>query len=91
MVNVLATQKIFIYLDLIRGSWYNNIPTSILYSFANESDYGYPINLQPKNKEPHILLNKSFNSLTISFKDENNNVIDFQGSSVSLTLEVAQV
>ena len=91
MVNVLETQKVFIYLDIIRGSWFNNLPTNILYSFANESEYGYPINLKTKNKEPHILLNKSFNSVLFTFKDENNNPIDFQGSSVSLTLEVAQV
>ncbi len=29
--------------------------------------------------------------MLFTFKDENNNPIDFQGSSVSLTLEVAQV
>ena len=36
-------------------------------------------------------INKEFNYLTLRFKDQNDNPIDFMKSSVSCTIEVRQV
>jgi hypothetical protein len=91
MCNVMNTQKIFIYLDIVKGSWFKGQPSSILYSFSNEVQYGMPITIKPKHKQECLLLNHQFNELRIRFTNEKNEAINFMSTPVSITLEVKQV
>ncbi len=91
MCNVMDTQKIFIYLDIIKGSWFKGQPSSILYSFSNEVQYGMPITIKPKHKQECLLLNNQFNELRISFKNEKGEVITFQNTPVTITIEIRQI
>ena len=90
MVDILKTQKIYIYCDIINGSIFNGIPSSILYSFANKYKYGSIIAITPNPRCEKLLTRKTFGSITFSFKNEKNEPIDFSGSRITLSLEIRQ-
>jgi len=89
--NVMETQKIFIYLDIIKGSWFNGKPSSILYSFSNDIGFGMPISIKPKHKQESLLFKHTFNEIKFNFKNEKGDPINFMNTPVILTLEIRQV
>ena len=91
MINILSIQKIYISCNIAKGSLYNGKDSQIIYSFSNDVNWGNNISIRPQNLENHLLVDKRFNNFIITFKDDQNNSVDFLKSPVSLTLEIKQV
>ena len=91
MCDVVNTIKIFIHLDIIKGSWFKGSPSNILYSFSNSVEFGAPLSIKPRNKYELSLFNKSFDFVKITFKNEKGEPINFMKSPVALTIEIKQV
>ena len=88
MCDVVNTIKIFIHLDIIKGSWFKGSPSNILYSFSNSVEFGAPLSIKPRNKYELSLFNKSFDYVKITFKNEKGEPINFMKSPVALTIEI---
>ena len=91
MCDVVNTIKIFIHLDIIKGSWFKGSPSNVLYSFSNSIEFGAPLSIKPRNKYELPLFNKSFDYIKITFKNEKEEPINFIKSPVALTIEIKQV
>ena len=91
MLNVIDIIKIFIKCNKILGCWFKGIQSTIMYSFSNEVKWGAPINIRPKHKEEHQLVNKSFNSIEFKFENQDGKPETFMGTVVLLKVEIRQV
>ena len=91
MCSVVDTSNIFIKCDKILGCWYKGTQSTILYSFSNEVRWGAPINIRPKHKEEHQLINKSFNSIKIKFENQDGKPVTFMNNEVLIKIEIRQV
>ena len=77
-------------MDIAKGSIFEGKSSNIIYSFANSVEFGHLINILPKFKQEHMLMNKYFSELNITFTDQNYRPIDFMGSQITLTIEIRQ-
>jgi len=91
MMNILKTQKIFIFCDIIKGSKFRGKNSTILYSFGNNKRFGAGISLRPNPLQEQLLNIKSFNRIIFQFKNEKGQPIDFMGSNISMTIQIRQV
>ena len=90
LVNVLPTQSINIKCDIANGFIINGKISNILYSFNNSIPRGYMINIVPNPIVPCLCNMKLINSITISFTDENDNLINFNGEQFIVRLVIEQ-
>ena len=89
--DLFISTKIYIHLDIARGSIFQGKSTDIMYSFLNNIAFGHLININIRQKREHLLVKKYFSDLTVYFTDQNNNFIDFMQSVVTLTFEIRQI
>ncbi len=91
IVDILASEKIFIYCSIIRGSYDSDGKIStILYSFGNNKTHGRVISFRPNPLEEHDLAYKNISEIFITFKDDEKKPVTFQGSKVHLKLQIKQ-
>ena len=91
IVDILASEKIFIYCNIIKGSYYSDGKLStILYSFGNNKTHGKVISFRPNPLQEHVLTYKNISEIFITFKDDEKKPVTFQGSNVHLTLQIKQ-
>ena len=96
--NILPIQKIYVSCNLCNGSIVgqnsgrNTLKSGqILYSFPNTKRFGTPLTITPFFPREKQLGVKSFNEVELMFFSDDNEVIDFMGSQVSLELYIHQV
>ena len=89
--DLVISTNIYIHLDTVRGSIFQEKSTNIIYSFPNNIAFGHLINLNIRQQKEHLLVKKYFSNLTVYFTDQSNNAIDFMQSVVTLTFEIRQV
>ena len=90
IVNVQLSQKIYIECNLYKGSYMNNSPSQIIYSFPNELKFGSFLNERPKFPRRKELLLKNFHEIRLYFYDENKLPIDFMKELVTVELFIEQ-
>ena len=91
IVNLGSTNKIHLKCDCIDGSLVNGIRQSILYSFVLDKLPGYKVFSEPETilyKE----INKSvLNTITFYLEDDNNEEVDFNGETLTFTLQMIKI
>ena len=91
VVNLGSTNKIHLKCDAIDGSVINGIRQPILYSFVLDKPSGYKVFCQPETIH-YKKINKSvLNTISFYLEDDNNKVIDFNGETMTFTLQMIKI
>ena len=87
IVNLSTTNKIHLKSDVIDGSVVNGIREPILFSFVLDKLPGYKVFCEPETIH-HKNINKSvLNTITLYSEDDNNKEVDFNGETLTFTLQ----
>ena len=90
-VNLSSTNKIHLKCDVIDGSVVNGIRQSILYSFVLDKPSGYKLFCEPETIH-YKKINKSvLNTITFYLEDDNNEVVNFNGETLTFTLQMIKI
>ena len=91
ILNLNTTNKIHLKCDSINGSIQDGIRQSILYSFVLDKPSGYKIFCEPE-KIDYKKINKAvLNTITFYLEQDNNKEIDFNGETLTFTLQMIKI
>ena len=91
IINLSITNKIHLICDVIDGSVVNGIRQPILNTFVLDKPAGYKIFCEPETIH-YKKLNKSvLNTITFFLENDNNEVVDFNGATLTLTLQMIKI
>ena len=91
VVNLGSTNKIHLNCDCIDGSVVNGIRHPILFSFVLDKKPGYKVFSEPETIH-YKKINKSvLNTITFYLEDDNNKVVDFNGETLTFTLQMVKI
>ena len=91
ILNLNTTNKIHLKCDCIDGSIQNGLRQPILYSFVLDKPSGYKIFSEPETIH-YKKINKSvLNIITFYLEDDNNKEIDFNGETLTFTLQMIKI
>ena len=90
-VMITTTDKVHLKCDCVDGSIVNGIREQILFSFILSAPPGYKI-----IKEPNIILYKKINktrldSIQFFLEDNNHNPVDFNGETLTFTIQIIKI
>ena len=90
-VMITTTDKVHLKCDCVDGSIVNGIREQILFSFNLSAPPGYKI-----IKEPNIILYKKMNktrldSIQFFLEDNNHNPVDFNGETLTFTIQIIKI
>ena len=91
IVNLGSTNKIFLKCDVIDGSVLDGVRQPILYSFVLDKLPGYKVFSEPETIH-YKKINKSvLNTITFYLEDDNNEELDFNGETLTFTLQMIKI
>ena len=89
-VNLSITNKIHLKCDVIDGSIVCGIRQPVLYSFVLDKKPGFKVFCDPE--AVHSTKNKSvLNTVTFHLEDDNNEEVNFNGETLTSTLQVIKI
>ena len=87
ILNLGSTNKIHLKCDVIDGSVVNGLRQPILYSFVLDKKPGYKVFSEPETIH-YKKINKSvLNIVTFYLEDDNNEGVNFNGETLTFTLQ----
>ena len=91
IVNLGSTNKVHLKCDVMDGSVVNGVRQSILYSFVLNKKPGYKVFSEPETIH-YKKINKSLlNTITFYLEDDNNKEVDFNGETLTFTLQMVKI
>ena len=91
IVNLGNTNKIHLKCDAINGSVVNGLRQPILYSFVLDKLLGYIVFSEPETIH-YKKINKSvLNTITFYLEDDKNDEVDFNGETLTFTLQMIKI
>ena len=91
IVNLSSTNRIHLKCNAIDGSVVNGIRQPILYSFVPDKPSGYKVFSEPETIH-YKKINKSvLNTITFYLEDDNNEEVDFNGETLTFTLQMIKI
>ena len=91
IVNLSNTNKIHLKCDAIDGSVVNRIRQPILYSFVLDKPSGYKVFCEPETIH-YKKINKSIlNTITFYLEDDDDEEVDFDGETLTFTLQMIEI
>ena len=91
ILNLNTINKIHLKCDCIDGSIQDGVRQPILFSFVLDKPCGYKIFCQPETIH-YKKINKSvLNTITFYLEDDNNEVVDFNGETLTFTLQMIKI
>ena len=88
IVNLSSTNKTHLKCDCIDGSIQSGLKQPILFIFVLDKPSGYKVFCQPKAIH-YKKMNKSvLNTITFYLEDDNNEEVNFNGKTLTFTLQV---
>ena len=91
VVNLGSINKIHLKCDVIDGSVVNGLRQPILYSFVLDKLPGYKVFSEPETIH-YKKINKSvLNTITFYLEDDNNEQVDFNGETLTFTLQMIKI
>ena len=91
IVNLRSTNKIHLKCDIIDGSIVDGFRQPILYSFVLDKKPGYKVFCEPETIN-YKKINKSvLNTITFYLEDDNNEEVDFNGETLTFTLQMIKI
>jgi len=87
IVNITSINSVLVNVDIISGSYVNGNQSPAIYSFSpNSVPPGYFISERPNPPIYYPLNRLSINSVKVWLTDQNNNLIDLRGETVTVRL-----
>ena len=91
ILNSITIDKIHLKCDAIDGSVVNGIRQPILFSFVLDKPSGNKVFCEPETIH-YKKINKSvLNTITFYLEDDNNNEVDFNGETLTFTLQMIKI
>ena len=91
IVNLSSTNKIHLKCDCIDGSIQDGIRQPILFSFVLDKPAGYKVFCEPETIH-YKKINKSvLNTITFYLEDDSNEELDFNGETLTFTLQMIKI
>ena len=91
IVNLSSTNKIHLKCDAIDGTVVNGVRQPIIYSFVLDKPSGYKIFCELETLH-YKKINKSvLNTITFYSEDDNNKIVDFNGETLTFTLQMNKI
>ena len=91
ILNLNTTNKTHLKCDCIDGSIQNGLRQPILYSFVLDKPSGYIVFCEPETIH-YKKINKSvLNTITFYLEDDNNKKVDFNGETLTFTLQMIKI
>ena len=91
IVNLSSTNKIHLKCDAIDGSVVDGVRQPILYSFILDKPSGYKVFCEPETIH-YKKINKSIlTTITFYLEDDNNEEVDFNGETLTFTLQMIKI
>ena len=91
VVNFNSRNKIHLKCDVVDGSIVNGFKHPVLYSFVLVKKPGYKVFSEPETIR-YKKINKSvLNTLTFYLEDDNNEVVNFNGETLTFTLQMIKI
>ena len=91
IVNLGSTNKINLKCDVIDGSVVNGVRKPILFSFVLDKPSGYKVFCEPETIH-YKKVNKSvLNTITFYLENNNNEQVDFNGETLTFTLQMIRI
>ena len=91
IVNLSNTNKIHLKCDVIDGSVVNGLRQSILYSFVLDKKPGYKVFSEPELYHYKKINKSRLNTITFYLEDDNNEEVDFNGETLTFTLQMIKI
>ena len=91
VVNLGSTNKIHLNCDCIDGSVVNGIRHPILFSFVLDKKPGYKVFSEPETIHYKNINKSVLNTITFYLEDDNNKVVDFNGETLTFTLQMIKI
>ena len=91
IVNLSSANKIHLKCDAIDGSVVNGIRQPILYSFVLDKPSGYKIFSEPETIHYKKINNSVLKTITFYLEDDNNEEVDFNGETLTFTLQMIKI
>ena len=91
VVNLGSTNKIHLKCDCIDGSVLNGLRQPILYSFVLDKLPGYKIFSEPETIHYKKIKKSVLNTITFYLEDDNNKEVDFNGETLTFTLQMIKI
>lgn len=88
IVNIQYITNLRVDCDLTTGSYHNGKPTHTIYEFNPSVDPGYKINEQPKHLIYLPIVRQRINSINISILDQNGELVDFRGETITCRIHI---
>ena len=77
--------------DVIDGSLVNGITQPILYSFVSDIPAGYKVLCEPETFLYEKLNKSVLNTITFYLEDDNNEEVNFNGETLTFTLQLIKI
>ena len=91
ILNLSNTNKINLKCDCIDGSIQDGVRQAILFSFVLDKPSGYKVFCQPETIH-YKKMNKSvLNTITFYLEDDNNETVNFNGETLTFTLQMIKI
>ena len=87
-LNLGSTNKIHLRCDVIDGSVVNGWKQPIVFNFVLDKKPGYKIFCEPETIHYKKIIKSILNTRTFYLGDHNNEVVDFNGETLTLTLKM---
>ena len=77
--------------DVIDGSVVNGVRQSILYSFVLDKPSGYKVFSIPETVHYKKIIKSILNTIIFYLEDDNNEKVDFNGETLTFTLQTIKI
>ena len=91
IVNLSSTNKINLKCDIIDGSVVNGLRQPILFSFVLDKPSGYKVFCEPETIHYKKINKFVLNTITYYLEDINNKVVNFNGETLTFTLQMIKI
>ena len=91
IVKIVNTNKIHLKCDVIDGSVVNGSRQPILYSFVLDKLPGYKVFLEPETIHYKKIIKSVLNTITFYLEDDKNEEVNFNGETLTFTLQMIKI
>ena len=91
IVNLGSTNKINLKCDVINGGIVDGFRQPILYSFVLDKLPGYKVFSEPETIYYKKINNSVLNTITFYLEDDKNEEVDFNGETLTFTLQLIKI
>lgn len=87
-INIIKVNSIRVECNVTRGSFLNGVEGHVIHEFYPAEPPGYKIIEIPKNVIYLPIIAQTINNLTVSLKDQEDNLVNFRGEQISVRLHL---